>query len=94
VAVAVLALVLSSMIAAAPAAAQNAGRLTGRVIDSLTLQPIAGAVVTVAELKRDALSGEDRRYAFDGLPPGTGHLTARIDGTTRPMRRTGIICRS
>ena len=65
---------------AAPAAAQDEGRLAGRVLHSLTLEPLAGAVIAVVELGREARSGADGAYAFDGLPPGLVHLTARMDG--------------
>lgn len=63
-----------------PAAAQDAVRLTGRVLHALTLEPIAGAVVTVAELDREAESEEDGTFTIDALPTGTMHLTVRLDG--------------
>jgi hypothetical protein len=46
--------------------------LAGQVCDSATLQPIAGAtlVVDVGEQRRSALSGDDGRFALEGLPPG------------------------
>ena len=55
----VLLLCLCAVPAGAVAAAQPAGRLTGRVIHSLTLEPLAGAVVTISELKREQTSAAD-----------------------------------
>jgi hypothetical protein len=89
-----------SLVAAVPAAAQTTGRLTGHVLHSLTLEPIAGAVLKVVELKREVESGPDGAYAFDGLASGVymllvfdsvgsyGQETRRdlvVDGAARPV---------
>ena len=76
----VVVLALSSMAAALPAAAQDTGRLTGYVLHALTLEPLAGAVVGVAELDREAVSGEDGGYTLENLPAGTVHVTVHLDG--------------
>ncbi|MDX1998510.1 MAG: TonB-dependent receptor [Thermoanaerobaculia bacterium] len=52
-------------------------RLTGRVVHhSHEDQPVAGATVTVIELRRTATSDAEGRFAFESLPPGIYTLEA------------------
>ena len=45
------------------------GTISGRVIDSTTLQPLQGAVVAVGS--RSAITQADGRYVLSGVPAGT-----------------------
>ena len=56
-------------------AAQAGVTLSGRLIDSLTTQPVAGATVQIDELKRQATTKPDVTFAFDNVTPGTYHLS-------------------
>ena len=60
--------------------AQSATSLSGRLLHSLTKEPVPDAVVAVEELKQEAKSNPDGTYRFDNLPAGTYHLTVRING--------------
>jgi iron complex outermembrane receptor protein len=70
-------------------AAQGGGTLSGRLIDSLTTQPVAGATVQVDELKRQTTTGQDGTFTFDNVAPGTYHLSVRSGGYS--TRRTEVV---
>ncbi len=61
-------------------AAQAGVTLSGRLINSLTTQPVAGATVQIDELKRQATTKEDGTFAFDNVAPGTYHVSVRSAG--------------
>ena len=76
----VMPLVLSLVLPAPPAARAQAGTsVSGTVTNSGTGDPVASAIVTLEELRRDARTAANGRYAFDGVPPGTYHLLVRAD---------------
>src|SRR5688572_17058693 len=62
------------------AAAQAAAPLSGRLVNSLSGDPIPGATVVLEELRREAMSGADGTFAFDNVPPGRYHLSVRSQG--------------
>ena len=62
------------------AAAQTGAAFSGRLINSLSGDPIAGATVQLDELRREAMSGADGVFRFDGIAAGTYHLSVRTDG--------------
>jgi TonB-linked SusC/RagA family outer membrane protein len=66
-------------ITAAPAPAQT-GTVTGRVVDSHTLQPLSSAQVFIAELSIGTLTRDDGRYLLVNVPAGTHRLQAQIIG--------------
>jgi iron complex outermembrane receptor protein len=68
--------------------AQTGAALTGRLVNSLSGDPIAGAAVTLEELRRVTTSGADGAFTFDNVPPGTYHLSVRADGFS--SRRTEV----
>jgi iron complex outermembrane receptor protein len=81
------AVVLTAVITlAAPAAAQQGTTLSGTLVDSVTLQPIPGAVVAIEELRRETRADAQARFAFENVPPGEYHLSVRADGYS--SRRT------
>jgi iron complex outermembrane receptor protein len=66
-------------------AAQTGVTLSGRLLDSLSGDPIAGATVQIDELKRQTVSGADGAFRFDGVLPGTYHVSVHAQGySTRP----------
>ena len=65
-------LVLATALGAGPAAAQAqaSARLSGRLLDSFSGDPIPGAIVWLDELRRETVSAGDGTFSFDGVPPG------------------------
>jgi iron complex outermembrane receptor protein len=81
--------VLAIVVALSPQLGAQAGtRLSGRLLNSLSGDPVAGATVTLEELKRDATSGSDGTFSFDNVPPGSYHLSVRAQGFS--SRRTEV----
>ena len=74
---AVLAVVLAIQV---QIAAQAGVTYSGRLINSLSGDPIAGAAVQIDELRRTAASAADGTFSFDNVPPGTYHLSVRAQG--------------
>ena len=72
----VLPLAFLSLLAAAPLHAQQS-RFTGSVADSVTGAPLAGVRVSLIELQRSALTGDDGRFEFVDLPAGVHTLAVR-----------------
>jgi iron complex outermembrane receptor protein len=78
----------SILLAASSAAAQDATVLQGRLLNSLSAEPIAGATVVLEELRREAISGPDGMFRFDNVAPGSYHLSVRTTGYS--SRRTEV----
>ncbi len=76
------------VVAVCSAAAQGTAVLQGRLLNSLSGEPIAGATVVVDELKRETVSGPDGAFRFDGLAPGPYHVFVRTLGYS--SRRTEV----
>ena len=74
---------------AGAASAQQGTTVSGRLIDTITLEPIAGATVVIEELKRETTSGSDATFAFENVPPGEYHLLVRAEGHS--SRRTEVV---
>ena len=68
--------------------AQTGVTLSGRLLDSLTSAPVAGATVQIDELKRQTTTGQDGAFTFDAVAPGTYHLSVRSAGYS--SRRTEV----
>jgi iron complex outermembrane receptor protein len=62
--------------------------VSGRLLNSLTNEPISGATVVLDELKRQATSAADGGFTFDDVPPGRYHLSVRGNGLS--SRRTEV----
>jgi iron complex outermembrane receptor protein len=70
------------------AAAQAGVALSGRLLNSLSGDPVSGATVVLEELRRQTASGTDGAFTFDNVPPGTYHLSVRTEGYS--SRRTEV----
>ena len=70
------------------AAAQDGVPFFGRLVNSLTSEPLAGAAVEIEELKRQAMSQADGTFTFDNVPPGTYHVSVLAQGYS--TRRTEV----
>jgi iron complex outermembrane receptor protein len=84
-------LVLSAAVGVAVACAASmasAQSVSGRLVNSLSGDPIAGAVIEVEGQRTRATSAADGSFALDGLPNGTYHLIVRAQGYS--SRRTEI----
>lgn len=66
-------------LAGTAAEAQSRPAVTGRVVNALTLEPVAGAHLRIAEARIEAQTGPDGSFAIEGLAPGRHHaiVTAR-----------------
>src|SRR5688572_22751887 len=67
--------------------AQGAGRITGRVTDASTQQPVAGANVTIGA--RTVITNADGRYAI-GAQPGDHTVTVSLVGYRAASRTVTI----
>jgi iron complex outermembrane recepter protein len=74
--------------AASSAAAQDTAVLQGRLLNSLSGEPIAGATVVVEELRRETVSADDGAFRFEKVPPGGYHVSVRTTGYS--ARRTEV----
>ena len=57
-----------------------AAEITGVVRDESTGEPVAGAVITLEESGRAAVTAADGSYAIPDVPPGPHHLSVRVLG--------------
>lgn len=73
---------------AAVATAQGGVPLSGRLLNSVSGDTIAGAMVLLEELRREATSGDDGSFTFNDVPAGTYHLSVRFEGFS--SRRTEV----
>jgi iron complex outermembrane recepter protein len=74
-------LALAVVVASSPRVAAQAGTsLSGRLVNSLSGAPIAGAVVIIDELRRETTSGADGTFTFDNVVPGAYHLSVQAPG--------------
>lgn len=75
------------VLTAAPSA-QTGVTLSGRLLNSLSGDPVAGATIRIDELKRQATTAADGTFRFDGVEPGTYHLSVQSQGFS--SRRTEV----
>jgi iron complex outermembrane receptor protein len=70
--------------------AQTDSALSGRLLNSLSGDPIAGATVQVDELKRQTTSGQDGRFMFENVPSGTYHVSVHSQGFSTRRTETTV----
>ena len=61
-------------------AAEELGRLSGRIVDEDTARPLSLAQISIANLNTGTLSDVDGRWSMSALPPGTYDVVARLIG--------------
>jgi iron complex outermembrane receptor protein len=76
------------LFSAIDAAAQAGVAVSGRLLNSLSGDPIPGAVVRIDELNRTVMSDAMGGFTFDNVPAGTYHLSVQTAGYT--TRRTEV----
>lgn len=69
-------------------AAQGGVAVSGRLLNSLSGDPIAGATVQIDELRVQTTSAADGTFTFANVPPGTYHVSVRTSGFS--SRRTEV----
>jgi iron complex outermembrane receptor protein len=82
-AAAVLSVLLGGVAAAAApqtGAAPQGASVRGQVLHSLTGEPLVGAKVIVQEDRRQTFSGQEGRFLFERVKPGTYHLSVEAQG--------------
>ncbi len=88
-----LAFLLTLMLVPAALAAQQTGRIVGRIVESGQGAPIAGAQVQVAGTDIHTVSAIDGRYTLQNVPVGPASITARMLGYA-PKTVTGLVVTS
>ena len=88
-----LAFLLTLMLVPAALAAQQTGRIVGRIVESGQGAPIAGAQVQVTGTDIHTVSAIDGRYTLQNVPVGSVSLTARMLGFA-PKTVTGLVVTS
>jgi iron complex outermembrane receptor protein len=68
--------------------AQTGVTFSGRLLNSLSGDPIGGATVQIDELRRQAVSAADGTFTFENVPAGTYHVSVRSSGYS--SRRTEV----
>ena len=83
---------LSFMVVLAAAVSASAQQPTvifeGRLVNSLSGDPIQAATVVLEELKREAVSDAEGKFRFENVAPGSYHLFVRTTGYS--SRRTEV----
>ena len=85
-----LLLVLPTLLTVAPLAAQEPGRIVGRVVDAEQGSPIAGAQLEVVGTAITAIAVLDGRYALQPVPAGPVSIRVRMIGFA-PKVVTGVV---
>ncbi|HUG27424.1 MAG TPA: carboxypeptidase regulatory-like domain-containing protein, partial [Gemmatimonadales bacterium] len=85
----IVALMVIAWGAADTAAAQDNGRIVGRVVDEDQGNAVTGATVELVGMSRTTTSGLDGRFTLTDIPAGTVTLRVRMLGYT-PKTITGI----
>jgi len=68
--------------------AQSGVVLSGRLVSSLTQEPLGGATVRIEELDREVVAAADGTFTFEDVPPGSYHLFVLAQGYS--TRRTEV----
>ena len=82
--------ILLILIALTPLFAQNSGKISGRIIDSKSKEPLPMANIVIRGTAYGAASDIDGNYYILNMPPGSYDLTASIVGY-RAVTKTNVI---
>jgi iron complex outermembrane recepter protein len=74
--------------AAVTDAAQSGTTVKGRLLHSVTLEPVRNAVVVIEELRRETKSNDGGDFTFESVPSGDYHVAVRAEGYS--ARRTEV----
>src|SRR5687767_8991221 len=72
------------------ASAQGGAPVSGRIVNSLSGDPLPGATLQIDELRQTATSGADGTYTFANVPPGTYQMSVIAPGYL-PFRTTLVV---
>src|SRR5215207_8196048 len=75
---------------AAPVLAQGTGSIRGRVTETVSGRPIAGATVTVTGRTQGAVTSDAGDFLIAGVAAGQTEVTARRIGYTRQTRTVSV----
>ena len=84
------AVLVAALACGANAAAQTGVTLSGKLVNSLSGDPIPDATVQIDELNRQVLSGPDGSFTFDNVPPGTYHISVHSQGYSARRSETTV----
>lgn len=71
-------------------ATETTGIIRGLVVD-LSIRPLPGAEVRIADPNRTAVAGQDGQFAFSGLEPGEYFLTVSLTNYTSVQTRAEVV---
>lgn len=71
-------LLVSCLAAGAAVQAQSGVRVSGLLLNSVTAAPVQG-IVAIDELRRQITSAPDGTFTFEGVPPGSYHVSVRAN---------------
>lgn len=75
----------------AHALAQNEGSLEGTVVDGRTMQPIAGAVISVTGQDSTVVTSADGSFSFEVLRVGIVHLRVQREGYSSTVEEVEVV---
>ena len=84
------AVLVAVLACSANAAAQTGVTLSGKLLNSLSGDPIAGATVQIDELNRQVTSGPDGSFSFNNVPAGTYHISVHSQGYSTRRSETVV----
>ena len=82
---------LAIMLFAVLSSAGGTGRITGRVLDSNTQTPVAGATVVVQDTRLSTRTGADGTYAIADVPAGVHIVRVEKTGAPSVLQRVAVI---
>lgn len=83
-------LIVGALCLAAPAFAQNTGRIEGKILDRETGEPLIAAQVMVESTDLGSFAREDGSYFIDEVPAGTHRITTEYLGYEKKSREVVV----
>jgi outer membrane receptor protein involved in Fe transport len=84
-------LLAAVMLLAAPILAQESGKISGRVVDKTTKDPLIGANVVVKGTRLGSTTNQDGEYFILNVPPGSYEVSASYLGYQTTTQRGVIV---